>query len=187
MTSLTGIDPFLEHSNVVGRNIRLLKETVFEHDGEYDVVMLHHSFEHMSDPVQVMRRLSELISPDGAILIRVPVADSFAWRHYGVDWVHLDPPRHLFIHTRKSMARLATLTDLKLIHVESDSHEFQFTGSELVRRGIAVSQQSTTTACTQAELAAYRTRTDALNLDDEGDQAVFILTKSRNQQGRAAP
>jgi 2-polyprenyl-3-methyl-5-hydroxy-6-metoxy-1,4-benzoquinol methylase len=69
--------------------------------------MLHHSFEHMDNPCGVLKQIDKLLNPDGELLIRIPVSDSFAWRKYGVDWFQLDAPRHFFLHTTKSIALLA--------------------------------------------------------------------------------
>jgi 2-polyprenyl-3-methyl-5-hydroxy-6-metoxy-1,4-benzoquinol methylase len=98
--------------------------------GRYRLVMAHHSFEHMRDPRQGFTALAALVAPGGWLLLRVPLADSWARRHYGRDWAQLDAPRHLQIPTRRSIERLAAGAGLELVHVEDDSGVFQIWGSE---------------------------------------------------------
>ncbi len=175
MTSLAGIDPFIPHSTSTGKRIRIYKESLFEHVGKYDGVMLNHSFEHMADPARVLHELHRLLKPSGKIMIRIPVADSFAWRHYGVDWVQLDAPRHLFLHTRKSIQALAAQTGLELTRIECDSDEFQFSGSELYRRDVPLVEQSRNEHFSPEEKAEFSRRAAELNDLGDGDQAAFFF------------
>ena len=62
-------------------------------------------------------------------MIRVPVP-GFAWREYGVDWVGLDPPRHLHIVSPEGMRRLAEAHGLSIVASYWDSWSLQFWGSE---------------------------------------------------------
>ena len=177
LTSLTGIDPFTAESRSLGHHVQLVKETVYEHKGAYDIVMLHHSFEHMANPEAALTEVQRLLKPDGWAMIRIPISDSFVWGYYGVDWVQLDPPRHLFIHTRKGMGALAGRVGLELISTTCDSSEFQFTASELYSRDIPLVRQNEQEYFTSDEIAEFRRR--ALDLDEkgEGDQATFLLRR----------
>src|SRR5256885_2327700 len=83
-----------------------------ELDGSWNMVMFNHSFEHLPEPVQVLRRVARLLSPDGVCVIRIPVAGSYAWRRYREDWVQLDAPRHLFLHTTASLGKAAAAARL---------------------------------------------------------------------------
>ena len=48
--NLTGIDPFLAEDLRDTDNLKILKRDLFEMNGKFDFVMLHHSFEHMDHP-----------------------------------------------------------------------------------------------------------------------------------------
>lgn len=98
--------------------------------------MFHHSFEHISDPLEALETVRSLLAPNGRCLIRVPVV-SWARNEYGANWVQIDAPRHFFLHTEKSMEILAEKVGLEITRVEYDSTEFQFWGSELSKRGAA--------------------------------------------------
>lgn len=98
----------------------MLRRTPDELEGEYDFVMLHHSLEHMSDQFAAFGHLRRLLKPSGKLLVRIPLAGGLAWRRYGVDWVQLDAPRHLYLHTERSIRVLADQTGLKVERVIYD-------------------------------------------------------------------
>jgi hypothetical protein len=145
--------------------------------------MFHHSFEHIADQKGTLDAVVRLLAPGGVCLIRVPVASSYAWEHYGVDWVQLDAPRHFFLHTEESLRRLAGDVGLEIAKVIYDSNAFQFLGSELYRRGIPLSSTAPSDvharaeAFTRDELAAFGRRASDLNAEGRGDQAAFYMRK----------
>ena len=178
--NLSGVDPFIDAEIDHGQGLRIHKLTLSDLEGQYALVMLHHSFEHMADPASVVREIHRLLRPGGWALIRIPVADSLAWRDYGVDWVQLDAPRHLFLHTRKSMETLARAAGLSIARVDCDGTGFQFWGSELYRQNIALREEDVkgrtgADRFTSAELSGFEQRAAEANARDQGDQAVFYL------------
>jgi SAM-dependent methyltransferase len=183
-TNLTGIDPYLAGETARGPGLRILRRSLDDVSGLFDFVMLHHAFEHFADPLASLRRVRRLLSPGGTVLIRVPVADTYAWRTYGVDWVQLDAPRHFFLHTRRSMAILAAAADLTVTDVSYDATAFQFWGSEQYRRGIPLRDDRSygvnphASVFTAADIRRFEREADRLNRDGEGDQACFYLHRS---------
>jgi hypothetical protein len=61
---------------------------------------------------------------------------SKVWEEYGTDWVELDAPRHLYLHSLKSIKLLAKEEDFELVDFFCDSTELEFWGSEQYRRDI---------------------------------------------------
>ena len=151
--------------------------------GGWDIVMFHHSFEHVSDPEAVLSRVHQMLNPAGCCVIRVPVASSFAWEHYGVNWVQLDAPRHLFLHSDESMKVLAERTGFDVFSVEYDSTALQFWGSEQFARDIpsldsrSYSQNPKDSIFSKEDLDRFTERAKELNEAKRGDQAVFYLRK----------
>jgi SAM-dependent methyltransferase len=179
-SKLVGFDPYLTGDRVVGRGIRLHRAELGEIPDRYDLVMVHHAFEHMPDPVRTMTSLARLVSPRGALLIRTPVADSWAWRHYGVNWVQLDAPRHLHVHTARSIQHLATRSGLRICRSFRDSTGFQFWGSELCARDLALREYETrlSEVFSAEELEEFARRARELNAADTGDSACFVLRRA---------
>ena len=180
--NLTGTDLFAEPQNFPGLP-KILCGRLEDVPGPFDLVMLHHSFEHMSEPRHTFATLAALLKPTGRLLIRIPLAGTYAWNHYGVDWVQLDPPRHLFLHTVQSMQRLADHAGLQLTHTLFDSTGFQFWGSELYRRDIPLLDPCAPWASrpngpfTPEEMAGFEQQAEELNLRQDGDQAGFIFRR----------
>jgi SAM-dependent methyltransferase len=180
-TQLIGFDPFISRDENLAGQIAIHKLGVDEMPSGWDLIMLNHSFEHMARPLEVLKRLRCCLNEGGSIVIRVPVADSWASRTYGTDWVQLDAPRHLFIYTQRSMATLAERAGLSVARVFFDSYALQFWGSEQCKRDIALRDPSSyadnkeTDIFTTAEINDFERRADDLNRRGDGDSAGFVL------------
>ena len=187
---LTGIDPFIKESVDYKNGVNVLKTEISDVTGEYDFIMLHHSFEHMSSPQaqQVMKTLYSLLKHDRFVLIRVPVASSFAWKHYRTNWAQIDAPRHLFLHTQKSLQILAHSVGFQLRDVVFDSDPFQFWGSEQYKKDIPLCHElSYEVNCqdsifSEEQIDAFRKHSRELNERKEGDQACFYLYKAAKSE-----
>ncbi len=178
-TRLLGIDPYLEAEVSVPGGPALMRRSIDSIDGSFDVVILNHSFEHMPNPNHVFRRLGELIAAGGRIVIRTPVASTYAHRTYGADWVQLDAPRHLVVHTKKSISILAARVGLVVESVIFDSTGLQCWGSELYRRDIPlVSSRKAARIFTASQMREFEARARKLNELGDGDQAAFVLARS---------
>jgi SAM-dependent methyltransferase len=183
-TNLTGIDPFFGGEAFRHPAIQVHKKSVFEIGGQYDFIMLHHSFEHMENPQAVLSRVQELLADGGSVLIRIPVAGSFAWKKYGADWMQLDAPRHLFLQTPGSMRILADAAGLEIETVSFDSNDSQFWGSEQNLKGIALwapnsyVRNPAGSIFTEEQIDGYARHAEELNAKGEGDMARFLLRKA---------
>jgi SAM-dependent methyltransferase len=174
--NLTGIDPFIENDISYTSGVKILKSSVFNHVGKYDLIMLHHSFEHMDNPYGVLNKLHQLLNPGGELLIRIPVSDSFAWRKYGVNWVQLDAPRHLFLYTTKSIVRLAKNCGFILKQTLYDSTAAQFLLSEKYCKDITLHENIDVSP---SYIRKCKKQAAYLNKMKDGDQACFVLKKCR--------
>lgn len=180
---LLGIDPLLQRDTVHPPDLRILKRSIHELDGNepWDLIMYHHAFEHVPDPLAQLEAVARLLGRGGTCLIRIPICDSEAWERYGVNWVQVDAPRHLHVHSRASMAEAASRAGLSIERVACDSTGFQFWGSEQYRRDIPLSaigpdpRKGARRFFSRRELRGFERRARRLNRAGRGDQAVFIL------------
>lgn len=132
---LHGVDPFLSTTQSMHPSIKLHKCQLSDLDaGAFDLIVLHHSLEHMPDQMMTLTEIRKRLAPGGVCRIEIPVADSTTWREYGAEWGELDPPRHLFLHTRKSMKILASSAGMEITHTESVATPNEFWISELYRQ-----------------------------------------------------
>jgi 2-polyprenyl-3-methyl-5-hydroxy-6-metoxy-1,4-benzoquinol methylase len=185
--NLSGIDPFIDNDIRYDNGLSIEKKSFEDADGVWDVIMFHHSFEHMPNPKQIFSLLNQKLTNNGTVIIRIPVADSFSWQEYGTNWVQLDAPRHFFLHTTKSMQLLADQTGLEIIDIIYDSTEFQFWGSEQYSRNISLNDEQsykinpTSSIFSKQEMKAYKIKANLLNQQKTGDSSAFILRKKQSQ------
>ena len=179
--NLLGVDPFVDKDTRISNGPTILKRSIEETTGQFDLIVMNHSLEHMARPRIVFDNLRRILAPSGVAVIRTPVATSQAWREFGVDWVQLDAPRHLVVHSAKSIEVLAAGNGLSLDRVVYDSTAFQFWGSEQYRRGISLSDRRSyqlsarKSMFTQQDIDDFSRRALELNRRGEGDQACFYL------------
>lgn len=180
-SSLLGADPFVAGDLAHPDGVVVRKTRLEDLQGQFDAIMLHHSFEHMPDPYAVLKEVKRLLAPRGGLLLRIPLCSCEAYRNYGMDWVQLDAPRHLFLHTERSMRSLAERAGFRVESVVYDSTAFQFWGSEQYRQDIALFSPSSyavdqsASAFTRSQIDAWERRSRELNAKSDGDQACFAL------------
>jgi SAM-dependent methyltransferase len=183
-TRLHGVDPFIEQDLDLGGGLRVQKaELEALPASAFDLVMFHHSLEHIVDEPAALRAAHRLLVPGGRCLVRIPTVSSHAWQHYGVDWCALDAPRHLVLHSRQSIGLLAERCGFRVSRITDDADAFQFWGSEQYRRGIPLMRSGchdiapAPGAFTAAQLRDMDRRADRLNREHAGDQIAVELQR----------
>lgn len=176
-----GVDPFAPGDRTFDNGSTLLRRDLHEVDGQFDLVMFHHSFEHVMDPKQSLLDAQSLLRPGGRILIRMPTVSSDAFDTYRDQWVQLDAPRHITIFSREGMEKLAADTGLTVVKTVDDSTSFQFWGSEQVRLGTPLESPTShmintdASAFSREQIRAWDEQAETLNARSRGDQAVWVL------------
>lgn len=173
-TSLMGLDPFIESDLHYSDGVVVLKRTLFDVDERFDVIMFHHSLEHVEDPGSLLARAKSMLKPDGKILVRLPLTGSNAALTYKEHWVQWDAPRHIQIPTKVGMALLCERLDLTLIDTLDDSDAFQFWGSELYRRDFGLNEKENV-VFSDSEMNAFVRQSEEANQTGQGDQACFLI------------
>jgi SAM-dependent methyltransferase len=181
--NLTGIDAFIPGSRSVTPQFQIIKSDLAAFDGQFDLIVLNHSLEHMPGQQAQLDELSRLLAPGGTCMIRVPVSSSYAWEHFRINWVQLDAPRHLYLHSEASLTLIANRAGLTLAKLVYDSTGFQFSGSELCRRDIPLNKSNATPfpIFTKKQLKQFEVEARRLNKAGRGDQAIFYFRKARSQ------
>jgi len=182
-TDLTGIDPYAPAHT--GSGVKILSKTIKElaDSGKFDLIVFSHSFEHLQDQLVTLRKVSALLSKNGVCLIRMPVKTEYIWKLYGTNWVGLDAPRHMTIHTVKSFELLLARTDLTLERTIFDSGTDQFIGSEQYVRGIPLTSEKSyyvdprKSIFNAQRIRVFKKLARQLNEAEQGDQATFFLRK----------
>lgn len=179
---LRGADPYnreeIRHEGVVIWNCSLgeVKE-------QFDLIMFHHSLEHMAEPRQVFMEIERALKPGGTVLIRVPVAATYAWRKYRTNWVQLDAPRHLFIPSARGLGWLAEAVGFEVAKTVYDSTDFQFWGSEQYQQDISLADKRShhknplKVLFPDERIRTFRKNAEELNQAKDGDSACFYLRR----------
>lgn len=175
--NLTGFDPFLEKDQVLGKGLSLQKMDFLDSDQTFDLIMMHHSFEHMSNPESVLKACKERLNPGGTLLIRLPITDGQVWKDKRANWVQLDAPRHLVIPSISGLKALAKTQGLKLSYMEFDSTAFQFWGTALYEQGHSLEVDENEFFSSE-EMSDFHKKASLYNQEGRGDQALFILKKA---------
>lgn len=181
--NVMGIDPYIDRDIEYENGLKILKATIHSVRREWDLIMFHHSFEHIPDQLATLGVVSRSLSRDGVCLIRIPTTSSYAWRHYGVNWVQLDAPRHFYLHSVESVKILANKSNLELKEIVYDSSDFQFWGSEQYARDIPMLsarsyfKNPSNSIFSKEEIKAFEENAKVLNMENRGDQAAFYLVK----------
>ncbi len=178
MTNLTGCDPFIPNDIDYDGKIKIHKKTIHEMDGKYDLIYMIDSFEHVTDPHEVMESLNRLLSDDGTITVTVPVYPNVAYDEFGVFWYQLDAPRHLHLFSESAIAYLAQQHGLEAVGVEYDSNYGQFTHSFLYEKGYSFyeqTQQVYDNYFTEEDLTTMERISKVANEKRRGDHAKFFI------------
>lgn len=178
---LLGIDPYLDKDIRYPDGLTIRKAPIEEAEGTWDLVMLHHSLEHMPDQSAALGKAARLLARDGTCLVRVPVTSSFAWEHYRENWSQVDAPRHLYLHSVASLELAAGKVGLRLKEVIHDSNAYQFILSEQYARNIPMYPWLEPPLFSDAEIAEFKKRADQLNRQGRGDQAAFYFVKNASR------
>ncbi|MGI8951472.1 MAG: class I SAM-dependent methyltransferase [Chitinophagaceae bacterium] len=182
---LTGIDPFIASDFFYNKTLRVLKKTVFEIEGNYDVIMLHHSLEHMQNQIEILKKLCSLLNNNGKILIRIPIVSKALMHKYKLNVVSLDAPRHLYIHTLNSINLALTEADLTVKKTVFDSDVFALLASEQYVRDVSilnddrsyfVNQSNSIFSSTQIE--EFKREIKELNKTCQSDNVALYITKT---------
>jgi SAM-dependent methyltransferase len=179
-TNLVGVDPYISESTVHD-GVQIRKKYISETYGKFSLITFHHSLEHMPDQLSALMDAKRLLLSDGICLVRIPIVSSYAWEKYGTNWVELDPPRHLYLHSKKSIELLGNMAGFELYDIIYDSDMLQFYGSEQYMRQIPLMAENsyhineTSDIFSPQELAHFEHMAKEVNEKEIGGRAAFYF------------
>lgn len=180
-----GIDLFLHPQHIYeSDNCKIYQSDIFKINEKFDVIMFHHSFEHMDNHQRHLSEVREILNEDGICLIAIPVA-SYAWHKYGINWYQLDAPRHFILHSFKSLEILFEQTGFEVLNFYTDSAEGQFLISEMYKQGFSFqsvieNQKLIVDHISEEQRDYFHQLTINLNKDSLGDQIVIKIKAKRS-------
>jgi SAM-dependent methyltransferase len=170
-----GVDLFLPADFRDPPGVRILRRSLENvTEGPFDLITLHHVIEHTREPVAMLREVSRLLAPSGRALVRTPLADSWAADVYGAEWPQHDAPRHLVVHTERSIAAAAERAGLRVTDSWRDTGGAQVWASAYQARGS--DPHDAPAWRTRLGRARYGLKAARLNREGRGDLGSFVLT-----------
>ncbi len=174
---LEGFDPYIPETKKINDSLQLFCESFESAKGTFDLIMMHHSFEHMEDPESILKVCFQKLKAGGKLLVRTPVTDSQVWKEKKELWVQLDAPRHLVIPSVQGFSQLSEEIGFQLDEVVFDSTAFQFWGTALYEKGKALNPDLVQSLFTDSELKEMHKKALQYNQEGKGDQVCFYLIK----------
>lgn len=125
----------------------------------FDAITLWHVLEHIPEPAPILRKLKQILDPNGCIFIAVPNITSWDSHHYKEKWAALDTPRHLWHFNRHSLKLLLESSGFQLTSIEPMTMDSYYVSllSEKYNRG----NKQTLTGLIAATLNGYRSNRSA--------------------------
>ncbi|QIK77079.1 class I SAM-dependent methyltransferase [Nocardioides piscis] len=179
-----GVDPFAPADRTFSNGALLVRRGLDDLEGTFDLVMFHHSLEHVPDPAASLQSAVAKLAPGGRLLVRMPTVSGEAYETYGSAFYGLDAPRHITIPSRAGVDALAARVGLRVVTTRDDSTSSQFWASEQVLRGIPLMAPTShmvserKSLFTRAQIDAWNERARALNSTARGDQSAWVLERA---------
>jgi len=183
--SVEGID-FDENAVRVARSKGLqvhcgtLDEKKYPND-YFDAITMCQVFEHLYEPVDLLRQCYHILKPNGNLIIVTPNSDSLTHRVFKSNWRGLEPPRHLNIMSMKSMKQVVLDVGFNISSITSyvsSSHVLR--SSYALKRGMTFDKGKATFNLVQfviLELITLINSTISLLNRSMGDELAVIATK----------
>lgn len=107
-------------------------------DSYFDVVVMSHTIEHISDSCDVLGECHRILRPGGKMIIITPNSKGLGHILFRKWWFHLDPPRHLRIFTPPTIDRLARqagFQERRIFTTVRDAHGVFLASWSIIRSG----------------------------------------------------
>lgn len=92
----------------------------------FDVIVMNHTLEHLSNPLKVLKKIHQILTPDGYLLIDVPNAGGFGSKLLKDKWPYKLPKEHKSQFTKKCLSKIFRQAGFQVVHFESRSGIFEF-------------------------------------------------------------
>ncbi|MEI7594220.1 MAG: class I SAM-dependent methyltransferase [Bacteroidota bacterium] len=109
------------HSEINLKVGRLQKDN-FESE-TFDVITLFHVFEHLDNPSEILDIIDGIIKKNGHLVMSFPNIGSNQSKRYKGNWLHLDPPRHLFFFENTDFIKIMESRGYELVKEDYFSTE----------------------------------------------------------------
>jgi 2-polyprenyl-3-methyl-5-hydroxy-6-metoxy-1,4-benzoquinol methylase len=105
---------------------------------QFDYITLSHVIEHVHDPAALLAACKRLLKPGGALWLETPNISSLGHKIFGAAWRGLEPPRHLYLFSEKSISSCLKNAGFSKIEIKYHGHATSHTleQSRKILRGL---------------------------------------------------
>lgn len=176
--SATGIDPYISEDMLHTNGTVIRKLYIEEVDDSYDVILSHHSLEHVPKPLETLIAIKRALIPNGICILTVPVAENL-YRKYKSDCYLIQAPQHFYLFSIESINILASMAGFAIESVirEADTNFEWYVSSELWSQDIASNESKGVGIHSLSKFKRLELENDFKKLKDneQGDNIIFIL------------
>lgn len=181
-TNLYGCDPFLERDLHYGDRVHIRNCSIHEIEGDdsFDIIRMGDSFEHMTDPLEVLLSAARLLKSGGWLAMDIPVFPNAAFDIFGAYWFQIDAPRHIFLHSKESLEYLEKHSGLKIMKMEYDATKSMIYRSYFYSMGVPFYEQTwelTTQYFTKEDIKEMEQTVRELNQNGYSDHVQIFWRK----------
>lgn len=149
-------------------------------DASVDAVTMSHVIEHAADPLGMLRGCRRLLKPQGKIIVVTPNLAGWGSRAFRECWVHLDPPRHLYLFSPATLRRCCEAAGLRveLLRTSARTAAWVWAASDSIRKKGRFRRESDFTWRRRLEGAALQVHERIAQRSDDrnplGEELVVI-------------
>ena len=112
---------------------RIYEEDIFplknELKNKFKYILTHHSVEHISDPLPIMKLWYQALEKNGELILATPNVNSLSFKIFKGFWYFLTPPHHYIIYSPKALKISLEKVGFKINSIEYHSSAQCFWGS----------------------------------------------------------
>jgi len=175
-----GIDPFIEKDILYKSGAKVRKLYIDQVEEKYDVVLSHHSLEHVLDPLGMVNRFGNILNDGGVVILTVPVAEDL-YRMFKENCYLIQAPQHFFLFSLKSIQVLVEQANLKIDRIvrEADTNYDWYRYSYLWSLDLSINDavHNINKLIPREKVREFRSLISEANQKKIGDNVIFILRK----------
>ena len=136
-----GVEPDVEAVKVAKErfNVEVASgrlEDVHFSESTFDAITLNHVIEHVPDPVALLQESRRVLKPGGKLVAVTPNVESLGHRLFRSAWLGLEPPRHFYLFSLRTLRTCAERAGLRVATLRSTARSARivWSASRLIHR-----------------------------------------------------
>jgi len=146
----------------------------------FDSVTLNHVIEHVQDPVGLLQECRRVLKREGLLVVTTPNIASLGHTKFRQNWLYLDPPRHFYLFSPKTLAGAAAKSGFQTFRVQTSSRYAVHTwmGSRAItNKGTFSNSDMTLTSAIGGSVFHLREELARLAIESAGEELVMVASK----------